>query len=586
MVRSRSAQRPTGGWRILSTLTRRYRRRMGLLALSSFAGAILEAGFLVLVTTTVLALAADQESIGPYLGHTIPIGTALAIAAFAVATRLGLNLVTVRISAGLAASVRTDQRQRLSHAYLRASWGVQHGEAAGRLQELLTSFVWRVNNAVTALTTGVTAALSLAAFLATGISVDAASTLAVLGVLALLGAVMAPVRRAIRRRAAQSAANDLAFANAVSELGSLGQEMQTFGVQTQFVNRIDDLIRSTSQSLRRVQWLQGSLTPLYTTFAYTALLMGIGVLMVVGVGDLSAVGSVTLLMLRSLSYGQQLLAVSGTIASSLPSLERLEATMDTYEANTASQGAVTPAGVTPLDMQSVSFAYTAQRPALTALSARIDHGEVIGIIGPSGAGKSTLAQLLLGLRDPSQGHILVSGVDLTTVDRQWWTRRVAFVPQDALLLTGTVAENIRFVRDDIGEAALREAAAQANVLADITALPEGFDTHLGERGSQLSGGQRQRLSIARALAGRPELLVLDEPTSALDGESESLIRDTIAGLQGRITVVIIAHRMSTLDMCDRIMVIEDGRMTALDTPDALREKSEFYRRALVVAGIA
>ncbi len=159
------------------------------------------------------------------------------------------------------------------------------------------------------------------------------------------------------------------------------------------------------------------------------------------------------------------------------------------------------------------------------------------------------------------------------------------MPQDPLLFTGTVAENIRFFRPDLDEEALHHAAAQANVLKDITALPHGFDTHLGERGSQLSGGQRQRLSIARALVGRPELLILDEPTSALDGESEALIRQTLSDLQGRVTIVIIAHRMSTLDLCDVILVVEDGRVTAQGTPQELREHSAFYRRALSVAGL-
>ena len=163
---------------------------------------------------------------------------------------------------------------------------------------------------------------------------------------------------------------------------------------------------------------------------------------------------------------------------------------------------------------------------------------------------------------------------------------MAFVAQEALLFTGTVAENICFFRDGLDEATLRRAAAQANILADVDALPDGFDTHLGERGSRLSGGQRQRLSIARALAGDPELLVLDEPTSALDGQSEALIRATLGRLKGTMTIVIIAHRMSTLEMCDRIMVIEGGRMTAFDTPEGLHRHSDFYQHAMSIAGIS
>jgi len=217
---------------------------------------------------------------------------------------------------------------------------------------------------------------------------------------------------------------------------------------------------------------------------------------------------------------------------------------------------------------------------------RIETNEVIGVIGPSGSGKSTLVQLLLGLRDPSDGVVRVGGVDLREVERSWWTSRVAMVAQDALLFTGTVAENIRFFRDGIDDARLREAALQANLLADIEALPDGFDTHLGERGSQLSGGQRQRLSIARALAGKPELLILDEPTSALDVRSEALIRETLTNLRGRATVVVVAHRMSTLEICDRILVIEDGRTTGFDTPHKLYASNEFYRNALAMSGMS
>lgn len=208
------------------------------------------------------------------------------------------------------------------------------------------------------------------------------------------------------------------------------------------------------------------------------------------------------------------------------------------------------------------------------------------MIGPSGAGKSTFAQLLLGLRSPTVGSVTVNGVQLTSVDRTWWTRHVAFVPQDPLLLTGTVAENILFLRDGLTAADLTRSARQANILDDIQRLSDGFDTHLGQRGSQLSGGQRQRMSIARALVSAPSLVVLDEPTSALDGHSEALIRDTLADLKGQVTIVLIAHRMSTLDLCDRIMVIEHGRVTGLAAPAELRRTSDFYRHALEVAGIA
>jgi ATP-binding cassette, subfamily B, bacterial len=301
---------------------------------------------------------------------------------------------------------------------------------------------------------------------------------------------------------------------------------------------------------------------------------------------LSGLGAVLLLMLRSLSYGQGLQASSTTLLTMLPQLEMLDTALERYESQAASGGATVVDLVAPIEFRDVGFSYVEGRPALEEISLRIEPGEVVGVIGPSGAGKSTLVQLLLGVRDPDVGQITVAGVPMGQVDRVSWTRQVSFVAQDPMLFTGTVAENLRFFRDDLSDDQLVVAARQANVLADIEALPDGFGTHLGERGGRLSGGQRQRLAIARALAGGPGLLVLDEPTSALDARSESLIRQTLSDLRGDVTTVVIAHRMSTLEMCDRIMVIEAGRVMAFDEPAALRARSEFYRQALAFSGIA
>jgi len=559
---------------------------MARLAVVSFLGALLEAFFLVIVTGLGMALVGGKSMVGPFLGQSLGAGIAIAAGAVVLVMRVVLNLWAVRISAHMTARVTTDQRLAASHAYLGASWAVQQAEPAGRLQELLTSFVNRVTNAVSVLTQGITALLSLFAFMGASLAVDPLATLAVIAVLSLVGTILVPLRRRIRTRSLELAASNLAFSNAVAELGALGLEMQTFGVQRRFADRIDALTRQAAERQRQVESLSGSMAPIYMSVAYAALLAAIAILSVVGFSNLTAVGAIMLLMLRSLNYGQQLASAWGSLAAQSPFLERLERSVGAYRASAASGGEARPRAATPIEARGVEFYYRANQPALTGVNFQIGAGEVIGVIGPSGAGKSTLAQLLLGLRDPVKGAVLADGVDLRHVDRDWWSNRVAFVAQEAQLLTGTVAENLRFFRQGIDDAALLRAAEQANILADVEALPQGFNTHVGERGSQLSGGQRQRLSIARALAASPELLVLDEPTSALDGISESLIRDTLAALRGRVTVVVIAHRMSTLEICDRIMVIEGGRVSAFETPQVLHRSSGFYQRAMAIAGIA
>jgi ABC-type multidrug transport system fused ATPase/permease subunit len=222
---------------------------------------------------------------------------------------------------------------------------------------------------------------------------------------------------------------------------------------------------------------------------------------------------------------------------------------------------------------------------LQGISFAIMPNEIIGIVGPSGAGKSTLVQLLLGLRDADEGRILAGGRDISAFDRAEWARKVTFVPQAAHLIAGTIAENIRFFRDGMTQEDVERAARLAHLHDDVEGFPERYERQVGKQGGHLSGGQQQRLCIARALIEEPEVLILDEPTSALDVRSEHLVRDTLRSLKDRMTVIVIAHRLSTLAICDRIMVIKDGELKAFDTPSALEQSSDFYREALVLSGM-
>jgi ABC-type multidrug transport system fused ATPase/permease subunit len=211
--------------------------------------------------------------------------------------------------------------------------------------------------------------------------------------------------------------------------------------------------------------------------------------------------------------------------------------------------------------------------------------EIVGVVGPSGAGKSTLVQLLLGLRDPDDGRVLADGRDISTMDRAEWARKMTFVPQAAHLIAGTIAENIAFLRDGVTQEDVERAARLAHFHEDVAGFPEGYERQVGKHGGHLSGGQQQRLCIARALVEHPDVLILDEPTSALDVRSEHLIRNTLLSLKDRMTVIVIAHRLSTLTICDRIMVVNDGELKGFDTPLRLERSSDFYREALALSGM-
>ncbi len=239
----------------------------------------------------------------------------------------------------------------------------------------------------------------------------------------------------------------------------------------------------------------------------------------------------------------------------------------------------------PLELDKVTFEYTPGLPVLREVTATFGRDEMVGVVGPSGSGKSTLVQLLLGLRTPTSGHVLAAGVDVHALRHSDWARHVTFVPQKPVLINGSVAENIRFYRTGINDSDVERAARQAGIHDEIAAFPDGYGHRVGDNGRNLSGGQQQRVCIARALVTRPELLILDEPTSALDAGSENIIRETIESLRSTMTVIVIAHRMSTLDHCDRIMILQNGEITAFDSPQRLRAQSNFYAEALKLSGV-
>jgi ATP-binding cassette subfamily B protein len=219
------------------------------------------------------------------------------------------------------------------------------------------------------------------------------------------------------------------------------------------------------------------------------------------------------------------------------------------------------------------------------VSATIRAGSVVGIVGPSGSGKSTLVQLLLGLRQPTRGQVLSRGRPIDGLSRATWARKVTFVPQSSHLITGSVADNIRFMRVDVSDHAVEAAARLAHLHDEICEMAGGYQHELGGSAGTLSGGQVQRLSIARALIEHPDVLILDEPTSSLDVRSESLIRQTLSSLRSQMTIIVIAHRMSTLEICDEIMVIQAGRVVAQGPPASLEVSNEFYREALELSGL-
>jgi ATP-binding cassette subfamily B protein len=231
-----------------------------------------------------------------------------------------------------------------------------------------------------------------------------------------------------------------------------------------------------------------------------------------------------------------------------------------------------------VEYQDVTFGYEAERPILQHLNLKVSPGEIVALVGHSGAGKTTIINLLLRFYDPQVGKVLIDGVDICDVTITSLRHQIGVVPQDTMLFSGTIAQNIAYGHTELDFKAIAEAAKIANAHDFISQLPQGYQTWVGERGTTLSGGQRQRLAIARAILSNPRILILDEATSALDSESEALVQEALERAMADRTVFIIAHRLSTVRRADSILVLEQGQVVERGTHSELIDRGGRYAR--------
>jgi ATP-binding cassette subfamily B protein len=294
-------------------------------------------------------------------------------------------------------------------------------------------------------------------------------------------------------------------------------------------------------------------------------------------------GSLTAFLVYTLLIAMSLGALADLWAEAMRGLgaaDRVFALMDRTPAMPLAGGGRPAACEGRLDLVGVRFEYPSRPdvPVLVNVDLSIAEGEVVALVGASGAGKSTIAALIGRLYDPTAGTVLLDGGDLRALDPAWLRAQIGVVPQEPVLFSASVEENVRYGRPGASREEVVEACRAAHADAFVRAFPDGYATTVGERGQQLSGGQRQRIAIARAVLKDPRILLLDEATSALDAESEALVQDALEKLMRGRTALVIAHRLSTVARADRVVVLEGGRVVESGAHAALMERAGIYRR--------
>ncbi len=492
--------------------------------------------------------------------------------------------LSLRLLATVRARVIRNLRRDLYHRIVELQLGYFSGERKGDLMSRFTSDVQEVETSVVnTMTAVIQEPFKIVAFFVLLFYISAPLTLFSLILLPISGGIIATVAKRLRQQAELSQSTLGSMMSVIDEtLGGI-RVIKAFNAQRYIKGKFEEQNDAYARTSRRIDNTRDLASP-FSEFAGVAVVVGLlyfgGTLVLGGHSTLTGQTFIGYVVLFSqvLTPAKALSGSFGNIQRGLVAGGRVLRIIDTEPTVRDRPGAlVLPPFAHEIELRDVQFSY-GDTPVLYDLNLTIKKGQMVALVGPSGGGKSTLADLLPRFYDPSGGQFLIDGHDVRDCTIHSVRDQMGIVTQESILFNDTIFNNIRF-NTEATEAEVIEAAKIANAHEFIVASPDGYQTVIGDRGGRLSGGQRQRLSIARAILRNPPILILDEATSALDTESEKLVQEALQRLMAARTSLVIAHRLSTVQHADEIIVLQHGRIVERGTHDELsRRPNGVYQR--------